>query len=68
MKDIVIVPRAVPGSDPTATVTIVFTAAGEEGTDQMQLRKVYGLWKIVWVEETTELTPTVEPRLYPAIP
>jgi hypothetical protein len=52
VKDIAIVPPAVPGGSPTATATVVFTVAGEEGTDQMQLRKVDGQWKIVWVEET----------------
>jgi hypothetical protein len=32
----------------TATATVVFTIAGEESTDQMQLRKVDDQWKIVW--------------------
>ncbi len=38
-------------SDQTATATVVFTIGGEEGTDQMQLRKVQGKWKIVWEQE-----------------
>ena len=48
VKDIAIVPTSVPGSGPTATATVVFTVAGEEGTDQMQLTQVDGQWKIVW--------------------
>jgi len=32
----------------TATVTVAFTIGGEEGTDQMQLKKVDSRWKIVW--------------------
>ena len=48
VEDIAIVPPSVPGSGPTATATVVFTIAGEEGTDQMQLKMVNGKWKIVW--------------------
>ena len=48
VKDIAIGPPAVPGSGPTATATVVFTIAGEEGTDQMQLTQVDGKWKLVW--------------------
>jgi len=51
VRDIVIVPPAVPGGSPTATATVVFSVAGEEGTDQTQLTKVDGQWRIVWVEE-----------------
>jgi hypothetical protein len=32
----------------TATATVVFTISGEEGTDELQLKKVDGHWKIVW--------------------
>ena len=45
VKDIVI-------SGQTATVSVVFTIGGEEGTDMMQLRKVDGKWKIIWEQET----------------
>jgi len=32
----------------TASATVVFIIAGEESTDQMQLRQVNSKWKIVW--------------------
>jgi len=32
----------------TAMVTVAFTIGGEEGTDQMELKKVDGRWKTVW--------------------
>ena len=32
----------------TASATVVFIIAGEESTDQMQLRHVNSKWKIVW--------------------
>jgi len=38
-------------SGQTATVTVVFVIGGEEGTDQMQLKKVNGKWKIIWEHE-----------------
>jgi hypothetical protein len=52
VKDMAIVPPAVPGSGPTATVTVVFKIAGEESTDQIELRQVDGQWKVVWAEES----------------
>ena len=54
-------------SPTTATATVVFTIAGEEGTDQMQMRQVGGQWKIVWAEETPGPTPTPEPPQYQPI-
>ena len=39
----------------TATVSVVFVIEGEEGTDQMSLKKVNGKWKILW--EQSELPP-----------
>jgi len=35
-------------SGQTATVTVAFIIGGEEGTDQMELKKVDSRWKIVW--------------------
>jgi len=35
----------------TATVSVVFVIGGEEGTDQMPLKKVNGKWKIIWEQE-----------------
>jgi len=32
----------------TARATVAFTIVGEEGTDELQLKKVDGRWKIVW--------------------
>jgi galactitol-specific phosphotransferase system IIB component len=32
----------------TASATVVFIIAGEESTDQMQLRQVNSKWKILW--------------------
>lgn len=43
VKDILI-------SATTASATVVFIIAGEESTDQLQLRQVDGQWKIVWEE------------------
>jgi len=40
--------REIAITDQTATVTVVFTIGGEEGTDQMELKKVDGHWRIVW--------------------
>ena len=34
-----------------ATATVVFVIGGEEATDQMQLKKVNGKWKIIWKQE-----------------
>lgn len=48
VKDITIVPVAVPGGSRTATATVTFTMLGEESTDLMQLKEVDGLWKIIW--------------------
>ena len=67
IKNITIVPPAVPGSGQTATVTVVFTIAGEEGTDQMQLREVDGQWKIVWAEDNTGPIPTQTSQQYPPV-
>lgn len=41
----------------TAMVTVAFTIGGEEGTDEMHLRKVQGRWKILWEEEGATLVP-----------
>lgn len=38
-------------SGQTATATVVFVIGGEEATDQMQLKKVNGKWKIIWEHE-----------------
>ena len=54
-------------SPTTATATVIATMLGEEGTDQMQMRKVNGEWKIMWEEETPVPTPTPEPTQYPGI-
>lgn len=51
IEDIAISPPAVPGSGQTATASVTFTITGEESTDQMQLKKVDGLWKIIWEQE-----------------
>jgi len=48
IKDIGIVPVAVPGGSRTATATIIFTISGKEGTDQIRLKEVDGDWKIIW--------------------
>jgi hypothetical protein len=61
IKDIALV-------DQTATATVVFTIAGEPGTDRMQLRKADDRWKIVWTEERPPRpTRTQEPTQYPPI-
>lgn len=52
-KGIAIIPPVAPGSGQTATVTVVFTIGGEEGTDQLQLKEVNGKWKIIWEQEAT---------------
>lgn len=54
-------------SPTTATATVIFTMLGEEGTDQMQMRKVDSEWKILWEEEGQVPTPTPEPTQYPPI-
>ena len=41
----------------TATVMVVFVIGGEEGSDELQLKKVEGDWKIVW--ESTEPSPVI---------
>ena len=48
IRDINIFPPAVPGSGYTATSTVTFTITGEESTDQIQLKKVNEMWKIIW--------------------
>jgi len=48
-------------SPTTATATVMFTMLGENSTDQMQMRKVGGQWKILWEEESPLPTPTPEP-------
>ena len=54
VKDIAIFPPAVPGSSQTATAAVSFTTImGEEGTDQIGLKKVDSKWKIVWDKATT---------------
>jgi hypothetical protein len=50
VKETVIAPPAVPGGSRTATVTVVFRVAGDDATDQMQLREVDGQWKLAWEE------------------
>jgi len=56
IEDIAIFPPAVPGSGQTATATVTFTILGEESTDQMQLKKVDGKWKIIWEQEQSAET------------
>jgi uncharacterized protein YcfL len=51
----------------TATATVMFTMLGEDSTDQMQIRKVGGQWKILWEEESPFPTPTPEPTQYQGI-
>jgi hypothetical protein len=51
----------------TATATVIFTMLGEEGTDQMQMKKIGNQWKILWEEESQVPTPTPEPAQYPGI-
>jgi len=51
IEDIAISPPAVLRSGQTATASVTFTITGEESTDQMQLKKVDGLWKIIWEQE-----------------
>ena len=44
-----------------ATATVVFTIVGEDNTDQVQLKKVQGQWKIIWEQGiVTEETAAIE--------
>jgi hypothetical protein len=61
IKDITIVPVAVPGGNRTATASVTFIMSGEEGTDLMQLEEVDSSWKITWEQEGNTGEPAATP-------
>ena len=48
IKEITIVPVAVPGGNRSATASITFSASGEENIDWKELKEVESKWKIIW--------------------
>lgn len=61
IKDITIVPVAVPGGSRTATATVTLVMLGEEGTDLIRLMEVDSSWKIIWEQEGNTEEPAATP-------